>query len=190
MKKKILIILIFVSLLVLLIPVPLHLRDGGSVEYRAVLYTITKVKSLNLESVTGYSEGTIVKIFGLEVFNNVSYDVIVNVHNVDGVSMSIMEDTLTPTSAKVIIKDTNKEKYVYGEEFFLEKKENGIWVRLTPIVDNYGFNDLGYLVGDSNKLGMVQDWTNIYGALSKGKYRLVKNVFDNGYKYFSVEFEI
>ena len=104
--------------------------------------------------------------------------------------MTIMDDTLTPTGAKVIIHDTNEEKYVYGEEFFLEKKEEGVWKRLNPIVDNYGFNEIGYLVGDSNKLGMVQDWTDIYGALGKGEYRLVKNVFDDGYKYFSVEFVI
>lgn len=190
MKKKILFIISLVTVLLLLVPIPMKLRDGGSIEYKAVLYKITDVKRINLQSSSGYEEGTIIEVLGFQVFNNVSFDVLVEVHQIDGVSMSIMDDTLTPTSAKVIIKDTNKDKYVYGEEFFIEKKVEGVWKKLDPIVDSYGFNDMGYLVGDSNKLGMIQDWTNIYGALTKGEYRLVKNVFDDGYKYFSVEFEI
>ena len=42
MKKKILIIIIIILALVLLIPTPFYLKDGGSIEYRALLYTITK----------------------------------------------------------------------------------------------------------------------------------------------------
>lgn len=71
MKKKIA-AAIAVILLILLLPIPQHLKDGGTVEYRAVLYKISMVHSLNnLESEKQYSEGTIVEILGFEVYNNV-----------------------------------------------------------------------------------------------------------------------
>ena len=90
MKKKILIIMVVISVLILLIPFPMRIKDGGSVNYKAVLYEITDVKRFNENSSTGYEEGTIIKVLGVEVFNNVSLDVVVNVHHVAGVSMSIM----------------------------------------------------------------------------------------------------
>ena len=109
MKKKILIISIIIVLLILLIPVPIRLKDGGTVEYKAILYEISDVKRLNEISRTGYEEGIIIKILGVEVFNNVSYEIVVKVHHIDGVSMKIKDNTLTDTSMVVIIEDLNKE---------------------------------------------------------------------------------
>lgn len=190
MKNKILIIVVFVVLFVLAFPVPNRLKDGGSVEYKALLYKITDVKKINFDSTTGYEEGIIVEVFSKEIFNNVCCDNSVIVEDIEGVSMKINEASLTNTKMTIIIEDINKDRYIYGEEFFIERLENGKWIRLTPINDDYGFNEIGYLVGEDNKLEMEQDWSNIYGVLNEGKYRLVKNVFDNGYKYFSVEFDI
>ena len=190
MKKKVFIIVLLSVLLVLLVPIPLRLKDGGSVKYKAFLYEVMDVKRLNFNSKTGYEEGFIIKILGVEIFNNVSYEPVKLVYGVDGVSMKIKEGSLTETKAVVIIEDLNKNKYVYGEEFFLEKKENDNWIRLTPNNYDYGFNEIGYVINEDNKLELIQDWSKIYGVLGKGKYRLVKNVFDNGYKYFFVEFDI
>lgn len=73
MKKKIVIIVSVILIgLVLLIPIPQRLKDGGSVEYRALLYKITDVHRLNsLEADKPYLEGIIVELFGIEVYNNV-----------------------------------------------------------------------------------------------------------------------
>ncbi|MBE6150444.1 MAG: hypothetical protein E7162_01315 [Firmicutes bacterium] len=190
MKKRILFIVILVVLCILVFPVPRRLKDGGSVEYKSILYKITDVKKINFDSTTGYEEGIVVEVFNKEIFNNVCCDASMNVEDIEGVSIKINDSSLTNTRVTIIIEDINKEKYVYGEEFFIEKNENGSWTRLNPINDDYGFNEMGYLVNDDNKLEMVQDWSKIYGPLKEGKYRLVKNVFDNGYKYFSVEFKI
>ena len=74
--------------------------------------------------------------------------------------------------------------------FYLEKKENDRWVRIDPI-NAYGFNDMGYLVDEDNKLEMNQDWSYMYGSLESGNYRLVKSVYKgNNSLYFSVEFSL
>ena len=70
MKKKILIIVIIILAIVLLFPIPLHLRDGGSVEYKALLYSITKYHQLDHNSETGYRDGIGIKILGMEVYNS------------------------------------------------------------------------------------------------------------------------
>lgn len=190
MKKKYLIIIAIVLFLILCFPIPIRLKDGGTVEYKAILYEVIDVKRLNEKSRTGYEEGIIIKIFGIEVFNNVSYETVVKVHHIDGVSMEIKEGSLTDTSMIVVIEDLNKEKYTFGQEFYIEKKEKNRWKVLNSN-DNFIFEEMGYLVGDDNKLEMKQDWAKLYGKLDSGYYRLVKSVYkDNQKLFFSVEFKI
>ena len=51
----------------------MRLKDGGSVEYRAILYAVTDVKRLNpdMESEKAYLEGITIEILGMEIYNNV-----------------------------------------------------------------------------------------------------------------------
>ena len=75
MKKKTIIVMIFVVLLILLVPIPMHLKDGGTVEYKSLLYKISKVHSLTsreeMENRKQYNEGIIVEILGFVIYNNV-----------------------------------------------------------------------------------------------------------------------
>jgi len=76
MKRKIIsMILAALILAVLLIPVPLRLKDGGTVVWQAVLYSVSDVHSLALEEDVqngkAFYEGIIIRILGFEVFNNV-----------------------------------------------------------------------------------------------------------------------
>ena len=71
MKKKTIIVLcIVVVALILLVPIPMHLKDGGSVKYNALLYSVTDVHRINLET-DGYEDGTIIKVLGFEIYNDV-----------------------------------------------------------------------------------------------------------------------
>ena len=117
-----------------------------------------------------------------------------NVSNeVEGVSMTIKKGALTKTSATVIIIDVNEKKYDYGSSFRIDVKNNGSWEEVEKIGDAY-FNMIAYSVDKNNKLELKQDWSNIYGKLGKGEYRIVKDVcINNGCtdkKEFSVEFII
>ncbi len=70
MKKKVIIGICVLLLLVLLIPN--HLKDGGTVQYRALLYTAEKVHRLNpVDSKQLYQEGIILEIWGIKVLNTV-----------------------------------------------------------------------------------------------------------------------
>lgn len=75
MKKKVKIILIVIILLISLFPISSQLKDGGTIEYKALLYKVSKVHSLaSLEEVENgktYNEGIIVEILGFEIYNNV-----------------------------------------------------------------------------------------------------------------------
>ena len=72
-KKKLIIIGIILAILILLVPIPMRLKDGGSVEYKALLYSITKVHRLNHKSITGYEDGIRIEILGMKIYDNTSY---------------------------------------------------------------------------------------------------------------------
>ncbi len=74
MKKKVIIVAIVVILLILLFPIRNVLKDGGSVEYKAILYNITKIHRINLQSSTGYEDGWKIKILGITIYNRYTYD--------------------------------------------------------------------------------------------------------------------
>ena len=73
MKKKFIAEICILLLIVLLIPIPKRLKDGGTIVYQAVLYSIEDVHKFNLDinAEQEYLEGTIIKILGIEVFNGV-----------------------------------------------------------------------------------------------------------------------
>ena len=55
---------------ILLIPIPMRMKDGGSVEYRAILYCVTDVHRIDHEAEDGYIDGTVVKLLGMEIYSN------------------------------------------------------------------------------------------------------------------------
>lgn len=73
MKKKLIVSICILLTGILLIPLPMRLKDGGTVVYRAVLYTVADVHRINPDPVSDrpYLEGTVIRILGMEVFNNV-----------------------------------------------------------------------------------------------------------------------
>lgn len=76
--KKVIIVVIVAILLILFVPRPRYLNDGGTVEYQALLYKVSKVSRLiSIEEMEAegkikeYDKGIIIEILGFEIFNNV-----------------------------------------------------------------------------------------------------------------------
>ena len=67
MKKKVMIGICVLLAIVLLVPIPMRLKDGGTVVYHAVLYQVEDVHRLGAVDTAEdeYLEGMIVKIFGI-----------------------------------------------------------------------------------------------------------------------------
>lgn len=78
MKKKIIIISVAIILLVLLIPIRNQLKDGGTVEYKTLVYRVSKVKRListqkmeQAGKIKEYDQGIVIEILGFEIYNSV-----------------------------------------------------------------------------------------------------------------------
>ena len=71
MKTKIIIAFSILLAIVLLCPIPIRLKDGGTVKYRALLYSVSDVHRLAPSSEGGYEDGLVIEILGMQVFNNV-----------------------------------------------------------------------------------------------------------------------
>ena len=71
MKRKIFaVIVIVIVMVILLTPIRMNLKDGGSVRYKALLYEVTKIHQLapDRDGVKPYIDGFEVKIFGITVY--------------------------------------------------------------------------------------------------------------------------
>lgn len=107
-------------------------------------------------------------------------------------SISIKDGTLTPTSATIIISDTNYNDK-YSMEFWIYKKDADKWNLIDPIQKKIEWETRLYFVDDNGNLELNQNWQDIYGELDKGKYKLVKYVTDsknNNSCTISVDFNI
>ena len=71
MKKKVIVSIAIVLLIILLCPIPMRLKDGGTVKYQAILYSVSDVHRLAPSTESGYEEGLIIEILGMQVFHNV-----------------------------------------------------------------------------------------------------------------------
>ena len=73
MKKKVMIGICVLLAIVLLVPIPMRLKDGGTGVYHAVLYQVEDVHRLGAVHTAEdeYLEGMIVRILGMEVYNSV-----------------------------------------------------------------------------------------------------------------------
>ena len=69
MKRKVWIPMTVIAAM-LLIPVPLRYKDGGSVCFKAVLYDVTRFHQLDLDSQTGYDDGWRIRILGIPVYDD------------------------------------------------------------------------------------------------------------------------
>ena len=71
MTKRIILFLAIIVLLVLLVPIPKKYKDGGSVDYNALLYQIRVYHRLDLECKDGYRDGLEIKILGNTVYQKI-----------------------------------------------------------------------------------------------------------------------
>ncbi len=76
MRKKVILVVIIIVILILLVPIPFHLKDGGTVEYKALMYEVAKVNRLNTQYTEEYNYSKEIKdiIIKLKIPNTWKYE--------------------------------------------------------------------------------------------------------------------
>ena len=104
----------------------------------------------------------------------------------DKVTIVIEESTITANGAVIKITDTNKNKYTWTPIYKLQKKVDDEWENMQLVgADNALVNE-----PYDNPTGVFEQslvWSNKYGTLEKGIYRIVKE--SDGEEFYA-EFEI
>lgn len=69
-KKMVIVIAIVITLMALLTPIRMNLKDGGSVRYKSLVYEVTKIHRFAPEAdgVKPYIDGFEVKILGMTIY--------------------------------------------------------------------------------------------------------------------------
>lgn len=109
-----------------------------------------------------------------------------SVSTIDGVSISIKDDTLTATTAVIIIKNETDSDIETGTAFSIDKEVNGKWMKLKTKHDTF-WNLVSIIIPSNSSRELECNWEDIYGKLEKGTYRLVKEINS---KNIAVEFEL
>lgn len=165
MKNKKLIIIAI--LIIMLIPVRTLIKDGGSVQYKAILYNVTRIHALNDESSTGYEDGLKINILGIPVYYVTNINVV--------------------TSKIEVIKPAYTE--YFGFDKYLEKNNKNIY-----LTDN--ISEIYYYY-DNNKYRLIDYLKNMCSNVDDGIKQLTdimsleSTLEDGGSKiYKSREYDI
>ena len=69
-KKRFAVVSIIFILIILLFPIRMNLKDGGSVRYKSLVYEITKIHQLapDVDGVKPYIDGYEIKILGVTIY--------------------------------------------------------------------------------------------------------------------------
>ena len=162
-NKKSIIILIVVIAIILLFPIPMKLKDGGSIEFKALLYSITKYHELDSRVNGGYVDGIGIEILGMKILDTRKMETI-----------TATEKRIRLEDLEIKAEDTDTTKLVkfdgrlYGKSFALIDFEAmfggpigeidyAIGSEYLPIVDGETNCEefLGASVTDANETSMI-----------------------------------
>ena len=148
MKKKIIIAISIIIAVVLLFPSRTVLKDGGTVKYTALLYSITKYHRLApMSSSSGYDEGISIKILGLEIFNNFkeSHEQ-QNSNDEQNSNLQAMEGKVKNSFVGTILEETTTYMIIQPNE---DEEERKVYEKIKV---SYGTDHKDYLYGIGRKV--------------------------------------
>ena len=156
MKKKLIIVSIIIIALILLIPIPMKLKDGGSIEFKAILYKITKYHRLSsTEEDVKYIDGIAIEILGKEIYNNTSKSDIKEkeTFNTEGVTTTltledeIQDDTIWCGTFQLIWNDLKndlaKQDIVFTPQLKVVENLNKETFRVNDLSNKYFYKKIG-----------------------------------------------
>ena len=106
----------------------------------------------------------------------------------ENVKITVKKDSINKTSATIIIEDKNENTVYWGMNFAIQKAENDDnWVDIIT-KERITWLETAMKPNDNGITEMQLDWSELYGTLSYGTYRIVK--YSGLSTIFSEPFEI
>lgn len=137
MKKKLIIGIIILILLIVLIPIPDYLNDGGTVEYKSLIYKVSKV---HLRSETYHEDGLKIEILGKEIFNNLKAKLIEKdpPFSEEKLGNMALEYFFKTTPEWTLDPNASKDEYHIGMAYYIEKyqKQDMVVIEIRHIHNN------------------------------------------------------
>ena len=116
MKKKVILIVIIILLLILLFPIPMRLRDGGSIRFQALLYNVTIYHQLNHQTESGYVDGIGIEILGAKVLNTIDKKIETVTTTEERIKLSDLKIKQEGVDTNKLVKFNNT---IYGQAYGL-----------------------------------------------------------------------
>lgn len=97
------------------------------------------------------------------------------VNTVEGVSLTLIEDTLKPSKATFIIANDSDEDVLFDPiEFHLEEKNrDGIWEENIGTRVSEWKRDTTEVIPAGTSIERVVDWKGLCGGIGNGEYRVI-----------------
>lgn len=100
-----------------------------------------------------------------------------------GVQTVIRKVSKTTATVEFMRYDPQLEgEYMIGEYFSIEKKNGNQWEKLDA-KDDVGFEDIGIQIPSDEPVSHEYDWSNLYGELTAGDYRINVKVWAGNKEY-------
>lgn len=96
-----------------------------------------------------------------------------------GLTLSVKD--VTPTGLTLVCaKDGGNPtgELMCGTDYRLLVFEDGMWKHVPTVIEEYGWDDMGYPVTDGKSREIELSWEWLYGKLPAGTYRLAKDFID------------
>lgn len=116
------------------------------------------------------------------------------VNEAEGLAIHVESGSASPTGAILRFENKTDREWQFGQEYWLEKKEDGEWHEIRSLRTG-AFDALSYLLAPHSSREEVYSFADSYGRLTSGEYRLVKELLrekSGGWesKYVAAEFAV
>lgn len=116
------------------------------------------------------------------------------VNGAEGLAIHVEAGSASSTGAILRLVNSTDREWQFGQEYWIEKKENGEWHEIRSLRGR-AFEALSYLLAPHSTREEVCSFADGYGRLTTGEYRLVKELLrekSGGWEsqYLAAEFEV
>lgn len=91
-------------------------------------------------------------------------------------AMTVKEGSATGSGLTLVMENKTDRQAMYGQPFEIDQKVGDEWIELIPTIENYAFTMEAFIIPAGQSREMEVHWEWLYGQLSAGRYRIVKNM--------------